>query len=69
MENLEYSFIAITPRPCVELPDWVSSMGQIDLFKDYSYSIEQWEKILVRKSKTKNVNMNKQLIWFSNIMA
>ena len=42
--NVEYSFTAITPW-VVELV-WVLCRGQIDLFKNYSYSIG-----LIKKKK------------------
>ena len=35
-----------------------SSICQIDLFKNYSYSIGSCVKILLRNNSTKNVNMN-----------
>ena len=46
-------------RPGVVVPVRVPSMDQIDLFKNYSYSIGPCvDKSLLRNNSTKNVNMN-----------
>ena len=42
-------------------------MSQIDLFKDYSYSIRLWGKKKIQWHK--NVNIYVQWMWFPNLLA
>ena len=51
----------------VLVPVGVPSMGQIDLFKNYSYSIGSFPKKLLRRNNTKNVNMSVQWRQLSNL--
>ena len=63
MGNVEYPFIAITSRfslTRVLVPVSVLSIGQIDLFKNYSKSIGPCAKNLYEAITQKNVNMNIQ---------
>ena len=56
--------------PGVKVPVRVLSMGQIDLFHNYSYSIGQCAKKNPKKNLNnyiKNVNMNEQWMQFSNL--
>ena len=60
--------VAIIPGSRVVVSVWVSSMGQIDLFKNYLYLIGPYaKKILLGNNYSKNVNMNVQWIQFLNL--
>ena len=58
LENVEYSFIVISSQftlaQKVVVPVWVSSMGQIDVFKNY-YDQKKPKEIITQK------------MWFPNV--
>ena len=65
-----YFFIAITPRSTLTYSGSiyrVLSMGQIDLFRFYTYSIEADAKKTLKKQVHKNINTNIQWTRFPNL--
>ena len=72
LKRVKYPFIAITLRSTLALSR-ISSMGQVDLFKNYTYYTEPCaKKKLIRKklfwnNDTKDVRMNIQWIRFFNL--
>ena len=70
LRSLEYTFIVITPRFTLTQNCnicSVLSMGQIDLFKNYLYSIGPSAKKNLRNNSPKNVNMKIQWMQFLNL--
>ena len=67
--NQNKPFIALDPLWLgVVAPERISSLRQIDLFKNYSYLICKKNRLL-SKNNTKNINMNAQWMRFQNLSA
>ena len=95
MEVWSISSLPLLPGPLwpgVVVPISVRSVGEIDLFRNYLYSVvildviymqiilpknclyligpcAKTEKNLVGNNDTKDININEQLTWFSNLLA